>query len=199
MRSQDLVALLPRGITRKLDAGEFLFRQGDTAGAIFLVETGRLRLVRHLDDGTLVALHTARAGETFAEAALFADAYHCDAVAEVPSKAVAIPKSELLSAMQADVALNMVLMRLLSGHVRDLRSRLELRNIRSAKGRLLAWLRMSAVGTPPTVRLDRSWTEIASELGLSREVVYRTLADLERADAITRSGQRIVLSARPDI
>ena len=66
---------------RTLSAGEFLFRQGDPATAVYLVEQGRLRLERRTYDGKLIPFHTARAGETFAEAALFATHYHCDAVA----------------------------------------------------------------------------------------------------------------------
>ncbi|HYD31990.1 MAG TPA: cyclic nucleotide-binding domain-containing protein, partial [Azospirillaceae bacterium] len=50
---------------RRLAAGEGLFRQGDTAIAIYAVEQGRVRLVRHLEDGSTVAVHVVRAGETF--------------------------------------------------------------------------------------------------------------------------------------
>ncbi|HEV8407730.1 MAG TPA: cyclic nucleotide-binding domain-containing protein, partial [Sphingomicrobium sp.] len=64
---------------RTLEAGEFLFRQGDRVNAIFKVDQGRMRLIRHTIDNRPVTLHTARAGDLFAEAALFADRYHCDA------------------------------------------------------------------------------------------------------------------------
>ena len=59
--------------TRTLQAGEFLFRQGDPDKFVFTIERGQLRLERRTFDGRLVPLHLARAGETFAEAALFAD------------------------------------------------------------------------------------------------------------------------------
>lgn len=193
MEMPDLLDLLSKGNVRRFDPGEHLFRQGDPATAIFVVEEGRLRLLRHLEDGTTVALHTARGGETFAEAALFADAYHCDAVAEVESRVRAIPKTALLEALGRDPALGIAFMRLLAGHVRELRGRVELRNVRSAQERLLAWLRMQAVGSPAAVRLDRTWTEVAAELGLTREAVYRALARLEREGAVLRRGDGIVL------
>lgn len=193
MELQELVNLLPKGSARTLAPGEHLFRQGDPATAIFVVEEGRLRLLRHLEDGTMVALHMARGRETFAEAALFADAYHCDAVAEVKSRVRTIRKCELLEALRRDPVLAVAFTRLLAGHVRELRGRLELRNVRSARERLLAWLRMNAVGSPATVRLDRTWTEVAAELGLTREAVYRALAKLEREGAVMRRGDGIVL------
>ena len=49
-----------------------LFRQGDRANAIFEVDQGRMRLIRHTIDNRPITLHTARAGELFAEAAFTA-------------------------------------------------------------------------------------------------------------------------------
>jgi CRP/FNR family transcriptional regulator, dissimilatory nitrate respiration regulator len=39
--------------------------------------------------------------------------------------------------------------------------------------------------------------DIASELGLTREAFYRTLASLERAGVIERTGARIALKRAP--
>ena len=72
-------------MVRVLAPDELLFRQSDRAGAIYKVETGRLRLIRRTIDDHLVILHTARRGEFFAEASLFAETYHCDAIAAVQS------------------------------------------------------------------------------------------------------------------
>jgi CRP/FNR family transcriptional regulator, dissimilatory nitrate respiration regulator len=83
--------------------------------------------------------------------------------------------------------------------VRDLRSMLEVRNIRSASGRLLAWLHLNASGNPPVVSLRRSWTTIADELGLTREAVYRALASLEREGRIARSDHAVKLLAPPEL
>jgi len=81
----------------------------------------------------------------------------------------------------------------LASQVRDLRTRLELRNIRSAAERVLAWLRFHATGDPAQVMLGRSWTSVAEELGLTREAVYRALAALERHGWIARGGDCVRL------
>jgi hypothetical protein len=70
--------------------------------------------------------------------------------------------------------------------VHDLRAKLEVRNIRSAPERLMAWLRLHAHGSPPSVVLDRTWSEVAPEVGLTREAVYRALAVLERERRINQ-------------
>ena len=123
-----------------------VLRQGDATVAVFAVRTGRVRLVRHLEDGSTVALHAAQADETFAEAALFADAYHCDPVAEIVSEVTAVPKADLLVALAADPQACLAFTRALASHVRDLRARLELRNVRAAPERVLCWLRLHATG-----------------------------------------------------
>jgi len=67
--------------TRSLARNEALFRQGDKVRAIYFVEAGRLRLERRTFDGRLLILGITRSGRFFVEAALFADIFHCDAVA----------------------------------------------------------------------------------------------------------------------
>jgi CRP/FNR family transcriptional regulator, dissimilatory nitrate respiration regulator len=96
--------------------------------------------------------------------------------------------------LTADPAESLALAGALAGQVRDLRSALELRNIRSASARLMAWLRLHASGKPPIVMLHRSWTLIADELGLTREAVYRALASLEREGRIERSDNAVRLN-----
>jgi CRP/FNR family transcriptional regulator, dissimilatory nitrate respiration regulator len=44
-----------------------------------------------------------------------------------------------------------------------------------------------------TVDLKGELQELAGELGMTREALYRTLASLERAGAIKREGARILL------
>src|SRR5579872_744041 len=122
---------------RALKAGENLFHQGDKAFGIFEVEDGRLRLIRHAIDSHAVTLHTAEKGELFAEAALFSTAYQCDAVAAVASRVRIYPKRELLAAFRRDPMLGERFMAVLAHQVHALRARLEERNIRSARERIL--------------------------------------------------------------
>ena len=85
----------------------------------------------------------------------------------------------------------------LAPQVRDLRMKLELRNIRSATARVLAWLRRHGSGNPPLVAIRRSWTQIADEPGLSREALYRALAMLERKGRIGRASGLVCLTTPP--
>ena len=73
-----------------------------------------------------------------------------------------------------------------------LRYKLELRSVRSARDRILLTLELQAE-RDGTVRLSREIQDLAFDLGLTREAVYRTLAALEREGIIERSRSSIRL------
>nr|WP_200991954.1 Crp/Fnr family transcriptional regulator [Rhizobium rhizogenes]QCL10588.1 cyclic nucleotide-binding domain protein [Rhizobium rhizogenes] len=199
-QSNSLLNWLPADVrnrcaSRELGAGEHLFRQGDETFSIFEVESGRIRLIRHTIDSHLVILHTARKGELFAEAALFAHTYHCDAVAAAASRIRIYPKAALLAAFRRDPITSERFMAVLANQIHRLRARLEERNIRSARDRILHHLDLNVdVGTR-ALRLEGSLMDLAAELGMTHEVLYRTLADLEKDGSVGRSPGYITLNA----
>lgn len=66
-----LTQLLEQSKTLELDAGDTLFRQGDTDNSLYIVLTGRCRALAVQDDGKLHALGDIGAGEPIGEFALF--------------------------------------------------------------------------------------------------------------------------------
>jgi CRP-like cAMP-binding protein len=179
---------------RVLAPGELLFRQGDPAVAIYKVESGRLRLIRRTVDDHLVILHTARRGEFFAEASLFADAYHCDAVAATPSSIRVYPKQIVMEAMRKDPALAEAFMARLARQLQELRARMELRNIRSARDRVLQYLRLRAGIHGRSIAIEGQLQDMAAEIGMTREALYRSLAALETEGQLTRTETAILLT-----
>jgi len=182
---------------RSLARNEALFRQGEKVTAIYFVETGRLRLERRTFDGRTLVLGTTLSGNFFVEAALFADIFHCDAVATEPSKVCIYPKAAVLNALRADPANAMSFLSLVAHQVIELRHRLEIMKVRSAKERVMLYLDLNAGPDGRTVDLRSQLQDIASELGLTREVLYRTLASLEQAGAIERADARILVKKSP--
>jgi CRP/FNR family transcriptional regulator, dissimilatory nitrate respiration regulator len=175
---------------RSLARNEYLFRQGDKVRAIYFIEDERLRLNRRTFDGRSPVFGTNSAGEFFVEAALFAEIFHCDAVATEPSRVRIYPKAAVLEALNTDPSNALPFLRLMARRV--IESRQRLMKIRSAKDCVILYLDLHA-GADGSVTLKSELQDIASELGLTREAFYRTLASLEHAGAIQRSGARIVL------
>jgi CRP/FNR family transcriptional regulator, dissimilatory nitrate respiration regulator len=187
-------ALEAGSVTRDLAAGEVLFKQGDRAAAIYKVESGRLRLVRRTVDDHVVILHTARRGEFFAEASLFSEAYHCDAIAAAPARVRVYPKASVMATLRTDPALAESFMVRLAHQLQELRARMELRNIRSARERVLQYLRLRAGLRGRSVAIEGQLQDIAAEVGMTREALYRTLAALEAEEFITRTETDILLT-----
>jgi len=182
---------------RSLARDEVLFRQGDKVTAIYFIETGRLRLERRTFDGRSLIVGTTPAGEFFVEGALFADIFHCDAVATEPSRVRIYPKVTVLNALRTDSASAMSFLGHVSHEVIKLRQQIELMKVRSAKERVTLYLDLNAGSDGRTVKLRGQLQDIASELGLTREALYRTLASLERSGAIERAGDHIMLARWP--
>ncbi|MEO0853489.1 MAG: Crp/Fnr family transcriptional regulator [Cyanobacteria bacterium J06648_11] len=178
---------------RRLAAGDVLFCQGDRARAVYAIATGRIRLARYGADGCEVTLYRARAGEYLAEAALFADRYYCHAIADIPSEAIAISKTTLLNYLHANPQVGMDWLERATREVHQLRTHLELRNIPTARDRLLHFLALTIPFADRDYTFDRPWKAIASELGLTHDSLYRALAVLERQGRIQRNGRCVKL------
>lgn len=192
-----LPADLFRGLSgeeRRVVAGGFVFQQGDPASHIYQVLRGRIRLVRYTGDGQCCTLFFAEAGQLFAEAALFAEQYHCAALADTESVVIGFAKKLLLAALleHPDSALGYIA--LLSRQVRELRTLLELRTIHSARERVLQYLLLHAEpGAGNVVPIPFSLKDVAQTLGLAHETLYRTLATLEKEGRIARGPASIIL------
>jgi CRP-like cAMP-binding protein len=182
---------------RSLARNEVLFRQGEKVNAIYFVEAGRLRLERQTFDGRSLVVGTTSSGRFFVEAALFADIFHCDAVATEPSRVRIYAKAAVLNALRADPENAMSLLALVAHQVIELRHRIEIMKVRSARERVMLYLDLSVGPDGRTVDLRGQLQDIAGELGMTREVLYRTLASLERAGTIERTDARILLKRPP--
>jgi CRP-like cAMP-binding protein len=181
---------------RKLAPGHTLFRAGAKTAGLYQVISGTVRLLRTDRSGREAVLQVASAGETLAEASLFSATYHCDAVATTAASVHLYPKAILLAELQRDPTFTRAFAAMLAHQVMSLRTRLERRNIRSARDRVLHFLAINAGVDGRTVALPGTLKEFAAELGLSHEALYRTLARLTADGEIERTGGVIKLTGR---
>ena len=179
---------------QNLAGGETLFTQEDRAANFYVVTSGRIKLVRYLDGGKISTFEIARATQSVAEIALFADIYPCTAIAEIDSEVIIYPKQELLKALREYPDLAADFMAILVKKIQSLKFRLELRDIRIAHERVLRYLRHQ-VNFPEetTVVLDRPLKDIAEDLGFTPETLSRALIRLETDGEIARQERIITL------
>ena len=169
---------------RTLMAGESLFAFGDPATAVFHVEHGVVRLSR-----AGVPLHTAEAGTALAEWALFTDTCPCDASAVTDAVVLAFAKTPVLLLLKAHADINLAFSAVLARDLHRMRGRLELVRQKGARDRVLGYL-VRAGAADRAVTLPRTLTEVAHDIGITREALYRTLAKLVADGVLAREGTR---------
>ncbi len=185
-----------KAVDRKLKAGEPLFHLGDKTSGLYEVIAGRVRMTRVDRSGRETVLYVSGAGETFAEASLFSPAYHCDAIASTDAVVRVYPKSAVIEAFAKDPKAMQAFTATLARQLMGLRTRLAQRDIRSARERVRHFLALNTGADGRTVALRGTVKDLAAELGLTHEALYRTLAALERAGEIKRSKAKITLLRR---
>jgi CRP/FNR family transcriptional regulator, dissimilatory nitrate respiration regulator len=181
------------GIDRVLPPGQALFRLGDPTAGIYEVLRGQVQMVRVNASGREVVLHVAAAGEIFSEAALFSPTYHCDAMTKAGATVRLYPKAKMLDEFRHNPQAAEAFMAVLAREIMNLRSRLEQRNIRSARERVEHFLALNAGADGRTVLLRGNLKDLAAELGLTHEALYRALAELAADGEIKRVKNKILL------
>ena len=149
--------------------GMVLFREGEPTKGLFLSLTAMIRMERIGPDGEPVTIHTVQESQSFAEASVFADRYHCDAVVLVEGEVIHIPKSVVLAGF-ADPEFSTAYNRIMSRQVQAYRQIVEIMSIRSAVERVYAAV---VAGL-----LDTSVMNFSQRIALTHEATYRALRTL---------------------
>ena len=179
--------------TRAIARESALFRRDEEVDRMNRIESGRIRLERRTFDGRLLILHVSGPGELVAEGSLFADRYHCDATAIEDSVVSQCARKDLLRAMAETPAVGIHFGRLVARQLQTVRLRLELRNVRSAEERILLYLAASADPDSRRLELTCPLQDVAAEIGLTREALYRALSRLEAGGAIRREAGAVTV------
>jgi CRP/FNR family transcriptional regulator, dissimilatory nitrate respiration regulator len=154
------------------EAGERLFREGQPVTHLHLVHSGEVLLERVLPQGGRLVLQRAATDDVLAEASVFAERYHCDAVVTATAGITRVALSDLHDAATRDPALMAGFARHLAQQLQRARHQSELLALRSVSDRLDAWLSLNGGGMPAKGR----WRDLAASLGVTPEALYRKIA-----------------------
>ncbi len=198
IHAQPALAVVPAALReaaqlRVFAGGETLYRRGDRPSAMLWVLDGELRLVRTAVDGSQLIMQRVRSG-FIAEASMEASAYHCDVVAAAAGRVLRFPLPVFRAVLEQDAAFRQAWMRGLAQEVRALRAQNERLGLHSAAERVLHYLETE--GRDGAVTLTQSRKAWAAELGLSHEVLYRTLRRLREEGRVRIDGNTIAWVCR---
>jgi CRP-like cAMP-binding protein len=195
MNAKDWLAAGKRisGIERKLAAGQMLFDQGDAAIGLYEVVSGQVKQVRIDPEGRDVVVGIAGPGEMIAEGSLFSQTHDCAATALTNAIVRLYRKGSLLAELERNPRVALAFMAMLVGQILSLRVRLERRSIHSARDRVRHYLAAQVGGKERTVALPSTLKDLAAELGLTHEALYRTLSEMSAKGEIARQNGKIRL------
>lgn len=191
---------------KRIAKGCFLFHQGERGNTVYLVKTGKLKLVRSREDGREVILDIVGPGEVLGEAALFQEEeqfFSAMALEETSVCCFGRAQFHQLVYDNPNFAVD-IISHLGRKLYRSIQQAGEA-NGTSVRGRILLLLhRMADKYGRPTpegtvIELDITQQEMADMIGASRVMVANVLRELSEAGLVSRSGKHYSLKPDPCI
>jgi CRP-like cAMP-binding protein len=156
----------------RCDIGSLLFARGDEVKSLFVLEDGEVKLSRSLKSGKELVLHRSKARSIVAEASIYSAIYHCDAICLSLCTVRKLSISQFLILIDENSKLSSAWSAHLARNLQSARYRSEILTMKKVSERLDAWHDWHSSDFPPKGK----WKEIAAEIGVSPEALYRELA-----------------------
>jgi CRP-like cAMP-binding protein len=198
---EDLARVAEVAVPRHLNAGQVVFREGDTSDTCYIVQAGRCRAVREHPDGRAITLAQFGPGDIFGELAMFDDETRSatiETIDDVDLVALLATDMRRLMREHTDIAVKLVIS--LGRRLREANERISSQSFQTVQSRVanvVAQLATRAIPDGGTTSVDvlitATQSEIAQLAGSSRESASRFLAVLERAGVITQGRGRITV------
>lgn len=181
-------------VCRKRDCqrGEILFEQGEKATGFYVVVSGKVKIYKLSPEGKERVLHIVQSGDTFAEAAIFADGCY-PAFAEPLEKTTLLffPKKDFLELLHQHSQISINIIGGLSKFLRQFVLQIEDLTFRDVPARLARYLLEIGAEDQTQVTLPFTKTQLASNLGTVSETLSRTFRKLSDEEIIRVKGKTI--------
>lgn len=183
-----LRTLLEGASVRRRPRRAVLFLQGEPAEHFYVVLDGWVKLFRTAPDGQETVIAVFGRGESFAEAASFAEGvFPVGAQAAEDARLLAVPVASFTRQIARDPALAVNMLAGMSRHLHGLVREIERRAVKSAAQRLGAFLlEWCPEGGAAAIDLPTDKGLVAARLGMRPETLSRALAKLRAVGVSTR-------------
>ena len=178
-------------IKRRFKRGEALVEQGQKSNALFILLTGRARVVTSDSRGREVILATLAQGDYLGEMSIIDNEPHSATVrAEVQTDVLMLGRAEFARCLTENASMSLVVMRGLVKRLRHADRKIESLALLDVYGRVAHALLDFAVADAQGQLLIKdkiSRQDLAKMVGASREMVSRVMKDLEERGFIEAS------------
>ena len=180
---------------RRFSAGEVLFREGEPGQEAFLLQEGRVRLLKKVRtvERSLMVL---KPGDLFGESALIAGTTRSStAIALTDGVALALAESTFRALLQNNAAIAARVLQQLVRRLRELEDQIEFMMIRDTQSKVVsALLKLTAGRSGGAIPI--SPMDLSSRIGLDIDTVKRTVQQLRDGDYIRIADEKLEV---PDI
>jgi CRP/FNR family cyclic AMP-dependent transcriptional regulator len=192
---QERARLLGR-FGRRFVAGDTLFQEGEAATVAFLLQEGRVRLLRRVAM-TERSFAVVKPGDLFGEGALLeGGTYGSTAVALNDGVVLALDRGTFRSLLERYPQVGVRAVEQLTRRLRDAEDQIELMTLRGVQSKVTSALLKLAGRATGFAELAISPVELSTRVGLDVEAVKRTVSRLRERNYIRISGERIEI---PDV
>jgi CRP-like cAMP-binding protein len=181
---------------RRFSAGESIFQEGAPAREAFLLQEGRVRLLKRvwMTDRSLAVV---KPGDLFGEGALLdGTTYGSTAVALTEGALLALDRETFRSLLEHHPAIAIRALDQLVRRLRDAEDQIEIMMLRSAQSKVTSALLKLAGRVSGSAEVTISPVELSTRVGLDVEAVKRTVLRLRERQYIRITGERIEI---PDV
>jgi len=196
---EDLKLIAGHGIERSIEEGEFFFFQGDPADYLYVLISGRAKLMQTNPAGQQVNLRTINEWQMFGALGAVRDGatYPATAQALENSTALALKSEYLNELMKTRPYLSFDLMKLMTGYIQEMQERYrELATEKVERRIARSLLRLAAqMGTKNEGGIELTFTrqDLAEMSGTTLYTVGRTLSDWERQGLVEAGRERVLI------
>lgn len=188
---------------RRFVTGDVLFKDGDAAAEAFLLQEGRIRLIKRVG-GTERSLRVLRPGDLFGESALVPGSTRSStAVALSDGAALVLDQVTFQQVLAQNPAVGARVLTQLIRRLRDAEDQIEIQMLQGSQSKLvvgLLKLAQQALGAEGrgdgAVTLQVSPLELSARVGLDVDTVKRSFAELRERDYVRVVDERIEI---PDL
>lgn len=194
MNEDELSELAQLAIERSYASGEFVFWEEDAPEWIYIVATGRIKVIKHSSSGKEFIVAFFNPGEMFGEVAVFENKpYPASAQAADDTSVLRISRENFLAFLSSRPEVALRIVSILGGRLRDAQGRLRDLAGERVEQRLARILLMLSGKLGPTLPFTRQ--EIADMAGTTTETAIRVLSRFKDG-GIIRSvrGQTLVVN-----
>ncbi len=196
LEAPELAALEAIALRREHRKGQIIFTEGDVVRGFCVLITGTVKIYRLGPDGRERIIHVVAAGDAFAEAAMFMEAYPATAEALSTVTVLWIEKNGFKQLLAHDARLSFKIMGALVRWLNHLRSALTDLTLKEVPARFASYVLSlpSQPGQPICINISK--TTLAQMLGTTKETFSRLLARLAKQRVLTYRGNQIRISNR---